>query len=105
MEKKFQKNDNGFICKNCGSNVPPLGYTSRDHCNQCLCSLHVDKNPGDRKNECKGLLVPVQIETSSKKGTVIVYQCNKCGMFHKNKAAQDDNFETILSVANGTYAK
>lgn len=103
MEKKFQKNDDSFICVNCGAHVPPLGYTSRDHCNECLCSIHIDINPGDRKNDCLGLLKPVSIETSSKKGYIIVYQCNKCGKLHKNKAAEDDNFEIILKVMKQTY--
>ena len=57
MEKKiFTKNDNGFICKNCGFEVQPLGYSSRNHCPNCLHSLHVDINPGDRANECGGIM-------------------------------------------------
>ena len=46
----FIKNDNSFTCKHCGSQVEKLGYTSRDHCNKCLYSLHVDIEPGDRQN-------------------------------------------------------
>lgn len=103
MEKKFQKNDSSFICLNCGKNVPPLVYTSRDHCNQCLFSIHIDLNPGDRKNDCLGLLEPVAVETNSKKGYVIVYKCNKCGKLHKNKAAEDDNFDTILKIMKQNY--
>ena len=55
----FVKNDNEFICQNCGKKVEKLKYTSRDHCNYCLHSLHVDITPGDRLNDCKGLLVPI----------------------------------------------
>ena len=102
---KFTKNDNGFICCNCGFEVKPLGYTSRDHCPKCLVSLHVDINPGDRANECKGMLVPIGIEQHHKKGIVINYKCSKCGELHNNKAASDDDFETILSVSNKTYDK
>jgi len=98
MEKKFKKNDNGFICLNCGASVPLLNYTSRDHCNECLYSLHVDINPGDRKNDCGGLLQPIMIEQNSKKGYVIVYRCLKCGEIHKNKMAEDDNFNTVLNI-------
>ena len=94
----FEKKDESFVCSNCGSFVAPLGYTSRDHCNKCLCSLHVDIVPGDRKNTCKGLLKPIDIETNNKKGYVIVYKCQKCGAIHKNKSAQDDDFDAILSV-------
>lgn len=100
--KKFSKNDNGFVCQCCGFNVNPLGYTSRDHCPKCLTSLHVDINPGDRANFCKGLMVPVDVKMNSK-GYVIQYKCSKCGELHNNKAADDDDFETILTVMNKTY--
>ena len=103
MGAKFTKNDNGFICANCGCEVKPLGYTSRDHCPKCLVSLHVDINPGDRENTCKGMLIPIGIQQSTKKGIVINYRCNKCGEFHNNKAAIDDDFDTILRVSNGSY--
>lgn len=103
MEKMFQKNDNEFVCVNCGQKVEKLGYTSRDHCPKCLCSLHVDINPGDRQNDCKGLLVPISCTPSSKKGYVITYKCKRCGKLHNNKTAVDDNLNTIFSVMNGTY--
>ncbi len=101
--KRFSKNDSGFICAHCGVEVRPLGYTSRDHCNKCLCSLHVDINPGDRANTCLGVLVPINVTTSAKKGYVINYRCAKCGQLHNNKSAEDDSFKAILSVMNGTY--
>ena len=101
----FKKNDEGFVCKNCGQNVPPLKYSSRDPCTKCLCSLHVDNMPGDRANECGGLLVPVEIETNSQKGFIIVYRCASCGKMHRNKSAQDDDINTIYMVANRTYNK
>ena len=66
--KNFTKNDEEFICENCGIKVDPLGYTSRDHCPNCLCSKHVDINPGDREADCKGLLKPIQVLPDSKKG-------------------------------------
>lgn len=100
--KKFSKNDCGFKCENCGAMVDKLGYTSRDHCSNCLVSKHVDINPGDRLNTCKGLLIPVSIRLL-KDGYQINYQCEKCGELHNNKSASDDNFETILQVMNKTY--
>ncbi|MBQ3494348.1 MAG: RNHCP domain-containing protein [Clostridia bacterium] len=103
MERKFSKNDNEFICKNCGKKVEKLGYTSRDHCNKCLCSVHIDINPGDRANDCLGTLVPVAVNPSSKKGYIITYKCDKCGKTHNNKTADDDSMKTILSVISGKY--
>ncbi len=41
----FVKKDEEFICKNCGKEIKKLKYTSRDHCNYCLHSLHVDITP------------------------------------------------------------
>ena len=94
----FKKNDNEFICINCGKKVEKLKYTSRDHCNHCLYSLHVDITPGDRENKCRGLLVPVNVEINKKKGEVIVYKCNKCGQEVRNIVASDDNRDEIYNV-------
>lgn len=103
MERKFVKNDQGFVCQVCQTKVEPLKNSSRDHCTHCLCSLHVDNFPGDRQNSCGGILKPVEVEYNSKKGFIIVYECQKCHAKHKNKAAPDDELETLLSVMNHTY--
>ena len=100
MSKMFTKNDNGFVCENCGKEVTPLGYTSRNHCPHCLCSLHVDVNPGDRENTCRGLQRPIGVEQSNKKGYVIIYKCSRCGKITRNKSANDDSFEQILKVSS-----
>ena len=94
----FKKKDSGFICGNCGKEVSPLGYTSRNHCPYCLYSLHVDIEPGDRLNECKALMAPSQIEYKANKGYVILHKCTRCGEFKRNKCADDDNYELILSI-------
>ncbi len=98
--RQFTKLDNGFTCENCGKEVPPLKYTSRDHCPHCLYSKHVDINPGDRECECQGLLRPVGIE-KAKKGYQIVYTCTKCGASKKNIVAEDDNYTKILKLSSG----
>ena len=96
--KNFTKRDEGFICKNCNKKVEKLGYTSRDHCPHCLCSLHVDILPGDRNETCHGLLRPISVELDSKKGYVIVFRCKKCGQIRKNKAAKDDNMDLLIKL-------
>ena len=101
--KTFEKNDNEFVCTVCGKLVPTLKYSSRDHCTKCLCSIHVDINPGDRANSCLGILVPIGVEPNSKKGYIINYKCNKCGILHNNKSAEDDSFKTILKVMSKNY--
>ena len=96
--KMFKRNDDSFICDVCNANVPKLLYSSRDHCNNCLCSKHVDINPGDRAENCHGDLEPIQVELDSKKGYVIVFRCKKCGKIRKNKAANDDNMDLIIKL-------
>ena len=54
--------------------VNKLNYTARDHCPYCLYSKHLDINPGDRANECEGLLRPIGIE-KFKDTYKIVYEC------------------------------
>lgn len=103
--KRFKKNDNGFICLNCGKEVLPLGYTSRNHCPHCLSSLHVDVFPGDRANECRGLMEAVAVELSAKKGFVISHRCTKCGFVGKNKAADDDDRDKLIELTNAYNRK
>ena len=97
--KKFTELDEEFICLNCGKKVSKLNYSSRDHCPYCLYSLHVDINPGDRQNTCKGLLKPIDIE-KFKDTYKIIYRCNSCGKLHKNIMAKDDNYDEILKISS-----
>ena len=109
-QKRFTKNDDSFICVHCGKEVEPLGYTSRNHCPHCLWSLHVDINPGDRANPCRGELEPISTEPDAKKGFIIIHRCKKCGEIRRNKAAlntknQPDDMSLIikLTVADPKY--
>ena len=102
-EKRFKKNDSGFACQNCGFEVEPLGYTSRNHCPKCLCSLHLDINPGDRASDCGGIMDPIGVETDPKKGYIIIHKCRKCGEIRRNKAAheakvQPDDIEKLIAL-------
>lgn len=95
--KRFTMKDENFTCENCRKNVNKLNYTARDHCPHCLYSKHVDIMPGDRLNECKGLLKPIGIE-KFKDTYKIVYQCQKCNQIHKNIVANDDNMDIIIKL-------
>jgi len=96
--KLFTKLDEEFICENCKQKIEKLNYTTRDHCNHCLYSKHVDINPGDRQNPCKGLLKPIGIE-KFKNTYKIIYKCEKCKQIHKNIMATDDNMELIIELS------
>ena len=99
--KTFIKKDEEFICENCGKKVDKLNYTTRDHCPYCLYSKHLDINPGDRLNECKGLLKPIGIE-KFKDSYKIIYRCEKCGQIHKNIVANDDDMNLIIELSKET---
>ncbi len=91
------KNDEEFICENCSKKVEKLNYTSRDHCNYCLYSKHVDNLPGDRENPCKGILEPIGYMFKDGKEQII-YKCLKCDKKIKNIIAKDDNRELIIEL-------
>lgn len=99
--KRFKMIDEIFVCDNCGNNVEKLNYTARDHCPYCLYSKHVDILPGDRANNCMGLMKPIGIE-KHKNTYKIIYKCSKCNEIHRNIMANDDNYDLIvkLSVTN-----
>lgn len=96
--KKFNMVDEEFICENCGKHVTKLNYTARDHCPYCLYSKHVDILPGDRSNNCHGLLKPIGIE-KFKQTYKIIYECEKCHQNHKNIMANDDDMELIINLS------
>lgn len=102
--KNFTMRDEEFICENCHKLVAKLNYTARDHCPFCLYSKHVDIMPGDRNNDCMGLLKPIALE-KFKDSYKIVYRCEKCKKIHKNIMANDDDMDLIieLSKLNSTY--
>jgi hypothetical protein len=97
MEKKFQRKIEDFECENCGEQVVGNGYTN--HCPRCLFSKHVDINPGDRTNECGGLMEPV--DAFLKNGEwVLVQRCQKCGEEKRIKTREDDNRKKIEEILN-----
>ena len=104
--KRFTKNDNGFTCVVCQREVLPLGYTSRNHCPFCLSSLHVDVNPGDRANPCRGILRPIKVEPDPRKGYVIIHRCERCGELSRCRAAhearvQPDDSNLLIRLTAG----
>ena len=71
-EKGYYKThpcDESFTCRNCGYPVVPAGAGSdhRNHCPNCLCSVHLDIEPGDRASDCGGLMEPVAVWVRKKR--------------------------------------
>ena len=89
-----------FQCRNCTAEVPPQSGSCRNHCPQCLHSLHVDAiSPGDRASKCHGLMKPIGITQSGKKGWILLHKCTKCGKTIRNKMADDDNMELAAELS------
>jgi len=93
--KSFVRNRENFTCINCGKQIEGNGYT--DHCPYCLFSVHVDVNPGDRKEKCHGVMKPIKVYTE-RNNFIIYYECQKCGLKKRVKAASSDNREALFSL-------
>ncbi|HEY5713864.1 MAG TPA: RNHCP domain-containing protein [Candidatus Gracilibacteria bacterium] len=99
MSSTFIHKNEKFTCQHCGTKNPPAKGTCRDHCVQCLYSVHVDENPGDRMSLCNGLMEPKSIDLKGD-GTMgkIVYECTKCQKKYRNKIAEDDDKQALFRV-------
>ena len=95
MTRRFTRCRENFVCENCNHEVVGNGYTN--HCPHCLYCKHVDNKPGDRENQCHGLMKPVAIDVKSDR-YIIIHHCLKCGTKKRNKSASNDSFDAILEV-------
>jgi predicted Zn-ribbon and HTH transcriptional regulator len=96
MSSTFIRTKEDFSCKKCGFAVQGNGYTN--HCPECLWSKHVDVFPGDRAEECSGLMEPIGVEVKNKEYS-ITHKCLKCGFVRPNKAVAEDNFQMLVQVS------
>jgi hypothetical protein len=83
-----------FKCRQCRSFIgaPLTGGRQRNHCPNCLHSLHVDlKTPGDRGSDCKSLMEPVASFVRPGGEQVVVHRCKGCGIERHNRVAADDH--------------
>ncbi len=104
FEKGYYKThpcDVVFVCKNCGREVIPenAGTGHRNHCPNCLCSLHLDDEPGDRAANCGGLMEPIGVWVRKNGEWAIIHRCRVCGKISSNRIAADDNPMKLMSIA------
>ena len=93
--KRFTKKKEDFKCENCGQEVKGDGYTN--HCPHCLWSKHVDVNPGDRLEECGGLMRPIDVY-KQKQEWILTHRCEICGAIKRNKVDENDNFDQVIKL-------
>lgn len=90
-----------FICQACGFVVPREGGGTRhrNHCPKCLHSVHLDDRPGDRAARCGGDMEPAGIWVRRDGEWAVIHRCRRCGVFHANRVAADDDPLQLMSLA------
>lgn len=98
---KARARDKGFTCRVCGLIVPPEGGGTqhRNHCPNCLSSLHLDDVPGDRAADCGGVMEPVAVWVRRDGEWAVIHRCRRCGALSSNRVAADDNPLKLMSIA------
>ena len=89
FEKGYYKTNacnDSFTCKVCGRLCTPqnAGSDHRNHCPNCLSSLHVD---------------PVAVWVRKGGEWAIIHRCRRCGALSSNRVAADDNPMKLMSIA------
>lgn len=101
-----------FRCVSCRLDVSldAPGTAHRNHCPNCLASLHVDRRvPGDRASECRGRMEALGLSVRPDGEWMLIHQCLSCGELSANRTAGDDNPLPLLRLAvrplrdRGTY--
>ncbi|MFE7437535.1 RNHCP domain-containing protein [Streptomyces tendae] len=93
---------NDFRCTSCRLDVSPAapGTAHRNHCPNCLASLHVDrKTPGDRDADCRGRMEALGMSVRTDGEWMIIHQCASCGELSANRIAGDDNPLALVRLA------
>lgn len=92
---------NDFRCVACRLEVSPdaPGTTHRNHCPNCLASLHVDRRvPGDRDADCRGRMEALSMSVRPDGEWMIIHQCLSCGELSANRIAGDDNALALVRL-------
>ena len=104
FEKGYYKTHpcrDSFTCRVCGRLVVPdtAGSAHRNHCPNCLSSLHVDEEPGDRASDCGGIMEPIGVWVRKGGEWAVIHRCRRCGKLDSNRIAADDNPMKQMSIA------
>ncbi|MEU8347863.1 RNHCP domain-containing protein [Spirillospora sp. NPDC048832] len=91
-----------FRCVGCRLEVSldAPGSAHRNHCPNCLVSLHVDHRvPGDRASACRRRMEPLALSARPDGEWMIIHQCQTCGKVGANRIAGDDNALVLMRLA------
>ncbi|MEU8737605.1 RNHCP domain-containing protein [Streptomyces halstedii] len=93
---------NDFRCVGCRLDVSldVPGTTHRNHCPNCLASLHVDHRiPGDRASDCGGRMAALSLTVRPDGEWMLIHQCLSCDELSANRIAGDDNALALIRLA------
>lgn len=93
---------NDFRCAGCrlDVSVDAPGTAHRNHCPNCLSSLHVDHRvPGDRASDCRGRMEALSLTARADGEWMLIHQCLSCGRLSANRIAGDDNALALMRLA------
>ncbi|MGW6226590.1 RNHCP domain-containing protein [Cellulosimicrobium cellulans] len=93
---------NDFRCVSCRLDVSldAPGSAHRNHCPNCLTSLHVDRRtPGDRAADCHGRMEALSLTARPDGEWLIIHQCLTCSGLSVNRIAGDDNALVLMRLA------
>ena len=93
---------NDFRCVSCRLDVSldAPGSAHRNHCPNCLTSLHVDRRtPGDRAADCRGRMEALSLTARPDGEWLIIHQCLTCSGLSVNRIAGDDNALVLMRLA------
>ncbi|MER7172315.1 RNHCP domain-containing protein [Streptomyces mesophilus] len=91
-----------FRCVGCRLDVSLVapGTAHRNHCPNCLTSLHVDHRiPGDRAADCRGRMEPLGLTVRTDGEWMLIHQCLTCARLSSNRIAGDDNALALVRLA------
>lgn len=99
---RTRERPSAFRCQNChievGVRAP--GTSHRNHCPNCLYSLHLDDHrPGDRAAECGARMEPISIAVRGAGEWVLIHRCLGCDELSSNRTAADDNPLLLVRLA------
>lgn len=97
-----RRGPDSFRCRRCRLDVSlsAPGTQHRNHCPNCLWSLHVDDDvPGDRAADCAGSMEPIGVTAREDGEWALVHRCTACATVHVNRVAGDDNPLMLMRLA------
>ena len=81
------------------------GTEHRNHCPNCLHSVHLDVEPGDRAADCGGLMEPIAVWSRPGGDWALIHRCRGCGVLCSNRIAGDDSEVALVSLAARALAQ